>query len=83
MAVGQGPPLQLSFAIGSPGDSIHVAGVVNDLGVLMNNSFSPFINCREATSKASRMLFMVRRAFAELSVSALAPQYKNLVLPYI
>ncbi len=83
IAVGQAPPLQLSFAIGSPGDCIHVAGVVTDLGVLVDNSFSPFINCREATSKASRMLFMVRRSFAELCVSAFSPLYITLVWPYI
>ncbi len=66
-------PCHLSLATESPGDSIQVANDVKDMGVLMDNSFSPSIHCKEAASKARRMLFMIRRAFAEPSVSAFAP----------
>ncbi len=54
-------PLQLSLDTGSLGDSIQVANVVKDLGVLMDNSFPASIHCKEAASKARRMLFMIRR----------------------
>ncbi len=63
----------------SQGNSIQVANVVKDLGVLIDLSFSPSVHCKEAASKARRMLFMIRRSFAELSVSAYAPLYNTLV----
>ncbi len=63
----------------SPGNSIQVANVVKDLGVLIDLSFSPSVNCKEADSKARWMLFMIRRSFAELSASAYAPLYNTLV----
>ncbi len=44
-------PPQLSFASGSPGDSMQAVNVVQDLGVLMDSSFSPSIHCRDAASK--------------------------------
>ncbi len=40
IAIGRAPPLQLSPATGSLGDSIHVTNVNKDLGILMDNSFS-------------------------------------------
>ncbi len=83
IAVGRAPPLQLSLATGSPGNFIHVAHVVKDLGVLIGHPFSPSIHCKEAASKARRMLFMIRRSFAELSVSAFAPLYNTLVWPHL
>ncbi len=56
-----------------------MADVVEDLGVLMDNSFSSSIHCEEAASKARWRLFMIRRSFAELSVSAFAVLYNTLV----
>ncbi len=46
-----------------PGDSIQVVNVVKDLGVLMDNSFSPSIHCKGTVSKARWMLFMIKRSF--------------------
>ncbi len=83
IAIGRAPPLQLSHATGSPGNSIQVANVVKDLGVLMNNSFSPSIHCKEAASKAKRMLFLIRRSFTQLSMSAFAVIYNLLVRPHL
>ncbi len=83
IAVGRTPPFQLSLAIGSPGNSIQAVNNVKDLGVLMDNSFSPCIHCEEAASKARQMLFMMRRSFAELSVSAFAALYNTLVRAHI
>ncbi len=82
-AVGRAPPLQLSLATGSPGNSIQVANVVKDLGVLIDHSFSLSIHFKEAASKARRMLFMIRRSFAEPSVSAFAPFYNTLARPHL
>ncbi len=83
IAIERAPPLQLSLATGSLSDSIQVANVVKDLGVLMDNSFLPSVHCKEAASKARRMLFMKRRSFSELPVSVFAPIYNTLVQPHL
>ncbi len=51
------------------------------MGVLMDNSFSPSIHCKEAATKAKRMRFMIRRSFTELS--AFAVIYNLLVRPHL
>ncbi len=68
---------------GKPGNSIQLANVVEDLGVPMDNSFSPSIHCKEAAFKARRMLFVIRRSFAELWVSTFAPIYNTLAWPHL
>ncbi len=40
--------------------------VLEDLGVLMGNSFSSAIHCKKVVPKARWMLFMIKRSFAEL-----------------
>ncbi len=47
----------------------------------MDNSFSPSTQCIETASKARYRLFMIRRSFAELSVSTFAALYNTLVRP--
>ncbi len=79
IAVGRAPPLQLSLATGSPGNSIQVANVGKVLGGLIDHSFSPSIHCKEAASKARRMLFMIRQSFTETTVPAFSPLYKTVV----
>ncbi len=81
--IGRTPPLQLSLATGSPGNSMQVANFVKDLSVLMDYSFSPSIHCREAAPKARWILFMMKRSFAELSLSAFAAHYNTLVRPHL
>ncbi len=54
---------------------------VEDLGVLMGNSFSSSIHCKKAASKARWIMIM--RPFAELSVSAFAAPYNTLVRPHL
>ncbi len=49
----------------------------------MDNSFSPSIHCKGAASKAKRMLFVTRRSFTELSMSAFAVIYNLLVRPQL
>ncbi len=66
-----------------PGNSMQLANVVEDLGVFIDNSFSPSIHCKEAAFKARWMLFVIRRLFAELSVSAFAPIYNTLAWPHL
>ncbi len=83
IAIGRAPQLQLFLANGSLGDSIQVANAVKDLGILVENSFSPSIHCKEFAPKARRMLFMIRRSFAELPVPAFAPLYNTLVRPHL
>ncbi len=56
--------------------------VLEDLGVLMGNSFSSAIHCKKVASKARQMLFMIKRSFAELSVSAFAAPY-NTAPPWV
>ncbi len=79
IAIGRAPALQIFLATGSPSNSIQVTNVVKNLGVLIGNSFSSSIHCKETASKARRMQFMIRRSFAELSVSAFAALYHMLV----
>ncbi len=69
-SIGWAPPLELSFAAGIRGDSILVPNVVLHLGVLVDSCLSSSTQCREAASKARRMLFMIRRWFVERPVSA-------------
>ncbi len=83
ISIGRVPPLQLSLATGSLGNSIQVANVVKNLCVLMGNSFSPSIHCKETASRARRMLFLIRRSFAELSVSAFVALYNTFVRPHL
>ncbi len=45
--------------------------------------FSTSIHYKEVASKARRMLFMIRRSFAELPVSVFSPLYNTLVRPYL
>ncbi len=83
IAIGRASPLQLSRSTGSSGDSIQVATVVKDLGVFMDNFFSLSIHCEKVASKPRRMLFLIRRSFAELSVSAFAAFYNTLVQSHL
>ncbi len=46
IAIGRAPPLQLSLATGSPGNSIQVANAVKDPGFLMDKIFSIFCRVR-------------------------------------
>ncbi len=45
----------------------------------MDNSFSRSIHCKQAASKARRVLFITKRSFAELSVSTFAALYSTLI----
>ncbi len=49
----------------------------------MDNPFSLSIHCKEAASKARRMLFMMRRSLADVSVSAFAAIFNTLVRPHL
>ncbi len=62
---------------------MQAANVVNGMGVHTDNSFPPSIHCREATSKSRRMLFMLRRSLAALSVFTFASHYYTLLRPNI
>ncbi len=42
-----------------------------------------FYNAKEAASKVRQMLFMIRRSFAKLSLSAFAPLYDTMVRPHL
>ncbi len=83
IAIGRAHPLQLSLATWSPGNSIQVANVGKDLGVLKDHSLSPSLHWKEAASKARRMLFMIRRSLAELSVLPFGALYNKLVKPHL
>ncbi len=49
---------------------------IKDLCFFMDKSFAPTIHCKEAASKARRMLFTKRRSFAD-------PLYNTLVRPHL
>ncbi len=70
------PPLQLCLGTGSPDDFIQVANVIKNLDSYISTS----VHCREAASKARRLLFMIRRSFTKLSVLAFVPLSNALIL---
>ncbi len=76
-AIGRNPPLPLFFSTGTPGNFVQVANTVKNLCVHTGSSFSPSIHCRKATPIARHMLFMIRRPFAEPSVSTPTPTSLN------
>ncbi len=49
----------------------------------MDKYSSPSTHSKEAAAKAGRMLFVIRRSFAELSVTVFAALYNTLVRPNI
>ncbi len=79
-AIGRAPAPQLSLSTVNPGSFMHIANLAEGLGILMDNSFSPAIYCKQA---ARGMLCMMRRLFVELSVSAFAALKKTLVQPHL
>ncbi len=90
IAIGRATPLQLSFASGSPGDSIQTVNVVQDLEVLMDSSFSPSIHCRDAASKArfsgrsqnfpcSRLPHFITRWFGPIVSALCRPALRTLL----
>ncbi len=75
--IGRARSLKLSLTTEISGDFIQVVNVTKDLGVFMDYSFSPSIHCRQAASKAIRMLFVKSRPSDELPVSAFTPLHYN------
>ncbi len=65
------------------GTTIPVSKFVKDLSVQTDNMFSPSDQCTEATNKARRFIFMIRRSFQDLSKSAFIPLYGALVRPHL
>ncbi len=51
--------------------------------LLKTSYFSTSIHCREAATKARRVLFMIRRPFAELSVSKFTLLYNTPIRPHL
>ncbi len=50
-----------------------------DLGVGIDTSFKPSLQCREGFSRARAVFFMMRRGFAELTPAILRPLYMAMV----
>ncbi len=63
------------------GTPIPVFKLAKDLGVETDDVFSPSAQCTEATQKARRLIFIIRRSFQDLSKSAFIPLYGTLVRP--
>ncbi len=54
-----------------------------DLGVAINNSFKPSLQCRGGFSRARAVFFMMRRGFAELTPVIFRPLYLAMVRPQL
>ncbi len=67
LTIGQAVPLRLSFFPDGSGTPITVSKLVKDLGVQTDNMVSPSAQCTEATNKASRLIFIIRHTFQDLS----------------
>ncbi len=83
LTIGREAPLRLSFFPNGSGTTIPVSKFVKDLSVQTDNMFSPSDQCTEATNKARRFIFMIRRSFQDLSKSAFIPLYGALVRPHL
>ncbi len=83
MVIFRGTEVDLVNATGIRGDSLPVTSIAKVWGFLMDSSFSPSIHRSEAAFKPSRVLLIIRRSFAELSVSAFAPLDNTLVRSHL
>ncbi len=55
----------------------------NGLGLVVNVSFKPSLQCREGFSRARAVFFMMRRGFAELTPTIFRPLYLAMVRPQL
>ncbi len=60
LPIGQPPTVPLTFADGTPVAMVETA---KDLGVAIDTSFKPSLQCREGFSRARAVLFMMCRGF--------------------
>ncbi len=63
------------------GTAIPVSKLFKDVGVQVDDLFSPSAQCTAATNKARRLIFMIRRSFQDLSKWAFICLYGVLVRP--
>ncbi len=75
LTIGREVPLRLIFFPDGSGTPIPVFKLVKDLGVQTDSMFSPSAQCTDATNKARRLIFVIRRPFQGLSKSAFNPLY--------
>ncbi len=73
LTIGREVPLRLSSFPDGSGTPIPVSQLAKDLGVQADNLFSPSAQCTEATNKARRLIFMIRRSFQDLSKQIFIP----------
>lgn len=84
MAIGrQTTPIELKLDPNGMSASIVTSQSCKDLGVYINESFKPSINCQYAVKKARGILFLIRRSFKELPPQTFRLLYCALVRPHL
>lgn len=59
------------------------SGTVKDLGIVLNNSFTPSAQCAEAASKARKILFLLKGAIKSRHQEVWIPLYCAYVRPHL
>ncbi len=62
---------------------VQFANITKNLRVLTNSLFTPSIHYKKTTSEARRLLFMVGRTFAQLSMSVFTVHSSALVQSHV
>jgi hypothetical protein len=63
--------------------SISSCSQVKDLGVVVDDSFTPSAQCAAAASRARRSLFLLKRSFVNMTPKLFIPLYSALVRPHL
>ncbi len=80
LPIGQPPIAPLTFA---DGKSVEMVEAAKDLGVFIDSSFKPSLQCKEAYARARATFFMIRRGFAILTPAIFRPLYLAIVRPHL
>ncbi len=78
--IGQPPIAPLTFA---DGKSVEMVESAKDLGVSIDSSFKPSLQCKEAFARARATFYMIRRGFAILTPAIFRPLYMAMVRPHL
>ncbi len=74
------PPIApLTFA---DGKSVEMVESAKDLGVFIDSSFKPSLQCKDAYARAQATFFMICRGFAILTPAIFRPLYLTMVRPH-
>ncbi len=80
LPIGQPPIVPLAFA---DGKSLEMVESAKDLGVFIDSSFKPSLQCKEAYARSRTTFFIIRRGFAILIPKIVRPLYLAILRPQL